>query len=128
MVENKNNQKYRDEIIKRTYAFSLSVILFLKENNKNDFVFQTIAKQLIRSATSIGANVVEAQASSTRKDFTNFIYYSLKSSNETRYWLGLLRDTYTKDKDLISVILKEAQELSKILGSTVKSLKKKKPE
>jgi four helix bundle protein len=124
MATSDGNEKYREKLIKRTYAFSISVIRLLKRNRAQDFIFLTISKQLIRSATSIGANVVEAQGSSTRKDFTNFIYYALKSANETRYWLGLLRDEFDMNKKEISEVLKEAQELSKILGSTIKSLKK----
>ncbi len=93
-----------------------------------DYATQVITRQLIRSATSIGANVVEAQASPTRKDFSNFISHSLKSANETRYWLALLRDTSSDlaNIDKIKVLLEEAQEISKILGSTVKSLRSKK--
>jgi four helix bundle protein len=121
-----NNSDYREKIINRTYSFSLSVIQLIRKYSSNDFVFQVISKQLIRSATSIGANVVEAQACSTKKDFTNFIHHSLKSSNETRYWLGLLRDSYPNTKEVILPILKEAQELSKMLGSTVRTLKKPK--
>ena len=53
---------------------------------------QVIAKQLLRSATSIGANIVEAEGASSKRDFTNFFSHSLKSANESLYWLGLLRD------------------------------------
>jgi four helix bundle protein len=120
------NDMYRDRLIKRSYNFSLSVISLIRIIDSKEYIFQIITKQLVRSATSIGANIVEAQGCSTRKDFTNFMYHSLKSSNETRYWLGLLRDSYPKNKDAVSIILKEAQELSKILGSTIKSLKRKK--
>jgi len=88
-----------------------------------DFATQVICKHLIRSATSIGANIVEAQASPTRKDFSNFLSHALKSANESRYWLALLRDTNKFNSDC-KKLLEQAQELAKILGSTVKTLKR----
>ena len=64
-----------------------------------------INDQLLRSATSIGANVIEAQAASSRKDYTNFFAYALKSANECKFWLGLLRDSGRGDKD-VSIVEK----------------------
>lgn len=120
-----NNRLYRVQLITRVYTFSLLIVRFLKDVSKKDFVFEIMAKQLIRSATSIGANIVEAQGSPSDKDFKNFLHHALKSANETRYWLGLIRDTDAPHKKQASALLKEAQEISKILGSTVQSLKKK---
>lgn len=68
--------------------------------------------------------MVEAQGASTKKDFTNFLNYALKSANESRYWLALLRDS-VKEPNNAKTILKEAQEISRILGSTIKKLKPK---
>ena len=56
-----DNKTFREKLIGRTYAFSLSTILLIKKLAKNDLANDTISKQLIRSATSIGANIVEAQ-------------------------------------------------------------------
>lgn len=122
-----NNYEYKKAIINRTYKFSLNSILLLKSFQQSEYATQIIIKQLIRSSTSIGANVVEAQASPTRKDFSNFINHALKSSNETRYWLALLRDT-TSDSNKsnkMSELLIEAKEISNILGSTIKKLRSK---
>ena len=122
-----NNYEYKKAIINRTYKFSLNSILLLKSFHQSEYATQIIIKQLIRSSTSIGANVVEAQASPTRKDFSNFINHALKSSNETRYWLALLRDT-TSDlnkSNKMSELLIEAKEISNILGSTIKKLRSK---
>ncbi len=120
-----DNKTYKEALIKRTYGFSISVIKLIRSISSKDFVTEVISKQLIRSATSIGANIVEAQACSTRKDFSHFINHALKSSNESRYWIALLKDTEPKSKESATLLLKEAQEISKILGSTVKSLKNK---
>ena len=77
---------------KRTYIYALDVIKFLEDLPK-DYISQTIGKQLLRSATSIGANIIEAQASSSKRDFANFYSHSLKSANESKFWLGLLKDS-----------------------------------
>ncbi len=121
-----NNKEYKQIIIKRAYNFSLSVIKFIDLLNKNDFSIKIIANQLLRSATSIGANIIEAQASSSKKDFINFINYALKSANETKYWLGLLKDSGKADKEEINKLLKEVIEISRLLGSSILSLKGRK--
>jgi four helix bundle protein len=70
-----------------------------------------IGDQLLQSTTSIGANVIEAQAASSRKDYTNFFTYALKSANECKFWLGLLRDSGKADKGTVNRLLKEATRL-----------------
>jgi four helix bundle protein len=79
----------------------------------------------IRSGTSIGANIVEAQAGSSKKDFTNFYFHSLKSANETKFWLGLIRDSAKGDKIRADNLLKEVTEIANILGASIVTLKKK---
>lgn len=85
-----------------------------------------MAKQLLRSATSIGANVIEAQAASSRKDFTNFFSYALKSANETKFWLCLLEDSAKIPRAAITPLLDEATQLANILASSIMTLKGKK--
>ncbi|MBI2045990.1 MAG: four helix bundle protein [Parcubacteria group bacterium] len=94
--------------------------------DKKDFTIQVISKQLIRSATSIGSNIIEAQAGSTKKDFTNFFSYALKSANESKFWLGLLRDSGKGNKEKCNKLLQETIELSNMLGSSILTLKGKK--
>lgn len=65
-----NNSKLKIDLKKRAYLYTLDVIKFIDILDKNDFSIQIIARQLLRSATSIGANIIEAQAGSTKKDFT----------------------------------------------------------
>jgi len=88
----KQNAKNQTELKTRAYKYSIKLIGLLDALPK-DMSSQVIAKQLMRSATSIGANIVEAQASSSKRDFTNYFSHALKSANESLYWLGLLRDT-----------------------------------
>lgn len=110
----------------RAYVFALDIIKFIDETDKKDFVTQVITKQLIRSATSIGANIIEAQAGSTKKDFTNFFTHALKSANESKFWLGLLRDTGKANKERVNMLLQETNELANMLGSSILTLKGKK--
>jgi len=89
-----------------------------------DLTGAVITKQLIRAATSVGANLVEAKGASSRKDFANFYSYSLKSANETLYWLGLLRDAKHLNHEVLIELIGEAKELSKMIGACLVSLKK----
>lgn len=91
----------------------------------NEKVYWIISDQLLRSATSIGANVIEAQAASSKRDFIRFFEISLKSANETKYWLGLLRDSTNADKKEINNQLQENGEIAKILGASLLTLKNK---
>lgn len=113
------------DLKKRSYMYGLDIIKFL-EGLSGDYISDTIGRQLLRSATSIGANIVEAQASSSKKDFANFYNHSLKSANESKFWLGLLRDSNKAPVDKISPILREANELSNILASSILTIKGKK--
>jgi len=119
-----NNQNKVYDLKKRAYLYALEVIKFLETLPQN-YIAQTIGKQLLRSATSVGANVVEAQAASSRKDFGNFYNYALKSANESKFWLGLLKDSNKYDNDKISNILNETSELSNILASCILTIKDK---
>ncbi len=84
-----------------------------------------ISDQLLRAGMSIGANIIEAQASSSRKDFANFLNHSLKSANETKFWLFLSRDLDEVLNKEINEILKETEEISKILGSAIANIRGK---
>lgn len=80
------------DIKERAYSFSLKIISLVKEFPPNT-IYRIFGDQLLRSATSIGANLIEAKGSSSRKDFARFYEIALKSSNETLYWLYLFKDS-----------------------------------
>ena len=108
----------------RCYQFSKEIIQFVSAT-KFERIHFSIFDQLIRSGTSIGANIIEAKSGSSTKDFKNFYTISLKSANETKYWLCLIRDTIlTENKDHINKLISEADELSKIIASIIISLQK----
>jgi len=118
------SSKLKNDLKRRAYQYSIAIIEFLDTLPK-DTSSQVITKQLLRSATSIGANVVEAKGASARKDFTNFFSYSLKSANESLYWLGLLRDAKKINSPRLEYLLNETKELANILGSSILTLKGK---
>ncbi|HRK61460.1 MAG TPA: four helix bundle protein [Candidatus Omnitrophota bacterium] len=109
----------------KSYTFSIRIIRFLEILQK-DFAAQIIAKQLLRSATSIGANIIEAKGSSSKRDFANFFSYALKSANESEYWLCLLRDSKKVDPACMESLLQENSSLCRMLGASILTLRGKK--
>lgn len=83
---------FKNKFKKRLYDFTLKLIEFL-DNLPKDNVSRRIGDQLLRSGTSIIGNYIEGQAASSKKDFTNFFNTSLKSANESKLWLAILRDS-----------------------------------
>lgn len=70
--------------------------------------------------------MIEAQGATSRKDYANFFSHALKSANETKFWLGLLRDSGKAEKEVTDKLLKEVTELAKILATSILTLKGKK--
>ena len=106
----------------RCFYFSKEVILFVK-NCKYDRIYHSLIDQLIRSATSIGANVVEGKSGSSKKDWRNYYAIALKSSNETKYWLCLIKETIQVPGSKMDELIKEADEISKIIASIILNAK-----
>ena len=110
---------YKESIIQeKSFKFSLSIIELYKKLSKVDN--NPILRQLLRSATSIGANVNEASAGQTKKDFITKMAIASKEARETSYWLKLLNDSkwYTVD---LEANLSEADQLVRILTKIVKT-------
>ncbi len=102
----------------RCFFFSKEILFFVK-NCKYEKVYSSLFDQLVRSATSIGANVVEGKAGSSKKDWNKYLVIALKSANETKYWLCLIRDTQEVSREKVNELIKEADELSKIIASII---------
>lgn len=122
--QNDNSNLKSTNIKVRAYRFSLDTIS-LVNSLPNQRGYWSIGDQLIRSATSIGANMVEAKASSSRREFIKFYEIALKSANETKYWLCLLRDTLPGNKEIVLGLVDETDEICRMLGSSILTLKKK---
>jgi four helix bundle protein len=111
-------------LIGRLLVFSKSVIdLCTSIDFKTGL--KPVCDQLIRSSGSIGANVVEAQAGVSTKDYVNFLSVSLKSANETLYWLLLLEMTHSEKSSDIEALLLEVENIRNILGKSIVTLKKR---
>ena len=111
--------KLAENIIQqKSFKFALSIVkLYCKLRNKNEYV---ISKQLLRSGTSIGANVEEALSGQSRKDFLAKMAIATKEARETRYWLRLLIESGLVDVD-VKEELTQVNELLRILTSIVKT-------
>jgi four helix bundle protein len=118
------NSKFKSDLKTRCYRFSLDIISFL-DNLPNQRSVWIIADQLLRSGMSIGANLVEASASSSRLESKKFHKIALKSANETKYWLGLLRDSDKANKEKMNKLLAEVTELANMIAAGVMKLKNK---
>ncbi len=104
----------------KSYAFALKIIRLYKKLNKEKKEY-ILSKQLLRSGTSIGANISEANGAISKADFSAKISISYKESLETKYWLSLLKDSdYLDDNEAVELI-KDADELSKIMFSILKT-------
>jgi four helix bundle protein len=117
--------KFKNDFKRRQYQFVLRLIRFIDSLPKSS-INDIMGKQLLRSGTSILANYIEAQSASSKKDFINFFNHALKSSNESKVWLTLLRDLCKGSKDEIEWLIKELCEISNILASSIITMKGKK--
>lgn len=113
------------DIKRRCFDFSKRIVILISQV-KFERVHYSIFDQLLRSSTSIGANVIEGKSGSSRKDFRNFYTIALKSANETKYWICLIRDTQISkiEKEELNELLKEVDEISKIIASIIINLDK----
>lgn len=114
------NLKY--DLEERTAKFGESVILFCK-TIKQDNISAPIINQLVRSATSIGANYMEANSASSRKDFQNKIFICKKEAQETKHWLRMLKSCFKEKIKEIEIIWQEAQELTFIFQKITATLR-----
>ena len=109
-------------ILEKSYRFSLYIIevyRYLTESKKE----YTLSKQLLRSATSIGANSEEASAGVSKKDFINKYQIAYKEAKESHYWIRLLRDSHYLPLDKANEALSKCEELIRILNAILKSSK-----
>ena len=116
---------HREDFRRRLYDFTLRLIELI-DKLPRETVSWRIGDQLLRSGTSIIGNYVEARAGSSRKDYTNYFNTCLKSANESRLWLELLRDSGRVSNSEVEWFLRELTEVSNIFASSILTLKSKK--
>lgn len=105
-------------IQERTFSFGVQIIKLIGKIPETR-VAKVLGNQVLRSATSVGANVEEAQAAHTKNAFTYKMNIALSEARETHYWLRLLVESNLMKTELISSTIQEADELKKILGAIV---------
>ena len=117
MAKNENIVGEKSEI------FAIAVVNVYKElTQKNEFV---LSKQLLRSGTSIGANLAESECASSESDFVNKLYIALKECNESLYWLRLLYKTDYIGKERYNTLYRDCSEIKRILTSSVKTIRER---
>lgn len=109
------------KITERTFNFAVRVVKLCKFLERQDRVSRTLANQLLRSGTSIGANVEEAQAGQSKADFIAKMSIARKEARETHYWLRLLKKSEIVPESQLSEIVQEADEIIRILTAIVKT-------
>lgn len=118
-------EEFKKNFIRRLIRLSVDTTKFCDLHQDKRSLW-TILDQLIKSTTSIGANVVEAKSSSSKRDYIKYFEIALKSANETKYWLLVMKELFSDQDVEINEFLQEADEVSKIIGSSVLTLKGKK--
>ena len=123
MVQWYNGTMKNNIILDKTYKFALRIIKLHKYlvSEHKEFV---LSKQVLRSVTSIGANSEEADGSISKKDFRAKSFIAYKEAKETHYWIRLLRDSEYIGENLATSLLKDADEILKIIGSILKTVSK----
>lgn len=112
------------DLEERTAQFGESIIDFCKALRK-DMISRPIISQLIRSATSVGANYCEANGASSKKDFKNKVHICKKEIQETKHWLRMLAKSNPENKNRTRELWQEAQELTLIFSKIIGSLRQK---
>ena len=122
MIKKKNGVKVsRDNVVyDKAYQFAIRIVKAYQflSSEKKEFV---LSKQLLRSGTSIGANIAEANGGISKADFSNKISIAYKECLETKYWLDLLKDTTFIDEKTHESMYSDADEIAKILFSILKT-------
>lgn len=115
-----------EDLRERTFRFAVRIVKLCEFLDVHPGVSRTLARQLLRSGTSIGANVEEGHASQSQADFTSKYYIACKEARETHYWLRLLIASDIMTKDRLFELLDESNQLIAILTSIVKKTKQSK--
>jgi four helix bundle protein len=115
VVETEKDQPL--DIEDRTYRFAIRIVRLCRHLGETPGVNRTLGQQLLRSGTSVGANVEEARAAYSRAEFCSKMIIDLKEARETRFWLRLLMDAECIDRTLLEPLLSESTEIMKVIGA-----------
>jgi four helix bundle protein len=121
-LELNNKNIFKQQFKKRCFVFSLSILRIAEILRKKQSNW-ILVDQLIRSATSIGANVVEGGNSTSKKEFINYFQIALKSASETLYWLFLIKEVNLAQTKTITELINECVEIKKLLSTIILNTK-----
>jgi four helix bundle protein len=110
-------------ISKKSFDFAVRIVKLSSWLDSQSSVTRTLSKQILRSGTSIGANVSESQSAQSSKDFINKLEIALKEARETEYWLKLLVASEVISQTKLQLLLQDVDELIRILVSILKTKK-----
>lgn len=114
---------YGSVLNQKSFNFSVRIAKLYKYLIQKEKSYEPLYKQLLRSGTSIGANVSEAQSASTKKDFIYKLSISLKEARESQFWLKLLKETDTINNQEYKSLDRDCDELERLLTSSIKTAK-----
>ena len=114
---------YDKDIKEWTLEFAILMIKFSEELKKNKIDFDVIS-QVRRSGTSVGANVREAKASSSRKELIRFYDIVLRSANETSFWIEVISKGYDFNSELMKKVKEELEQIEKVIAKIIVNLKR----
>jgi four helix bundle protein len=115
---------FKEQFYQRIYRYGLTIIKFV-ENLPKDQTSKILGNQLLRSDTSVAANIIEAKSASSKRDYLNFYQHALKSANESKLWICYLRDSGKINTDEWKKVLSETNEIANILAASILTMKNK---
>jgi four helix bundle protein len=113
------------DIVGRTFRFALAIVKLSGELDGTSTTQRVLSNQVLRSGTSVGANVEEAQAAESKADFIHKYNIALKEARETRYWLRLLSASDIAEKTNLDSLIKESDEVCRILAQITINARRK---
>ncbi len=116
----------RRDILERTFIFAQRIVKLCQVLDQTPGVSRTLANQVLRSGTSVGANIEEGQSSQSRADFISKCSIACKEARETHYWLRLLRSSKLLSESQVKEVIDEADQIIAILTTIIKKAKQAK--
>ena len=114
------------DIVARTFQFALRIIQVANQLDDGRGSIRVLTRQILRSGTSIGANIEEAQAAESKADFTHKYNIALKEARETKYWLRLIKASNESKQMDLDFLIKKSDEICRIIAKIVINARKSK--
>jgi four helix bundle protein len=125
LTKKEETDKWKETFAARLVKFSVDTLKFSDSLRKNPTRWP-VCDQLVRSFTSVGANINEAKGAASKKDFAHYFQIALKSAKETQYWLVVVQHYDTTNAVTAKVLEQEMQEISRIINSSLLTMRGRK--